>query len=356
MKGEIMERQIQSVDFLEHLKHITEVCGDPGSGLLYLRNQFGMFRLSNVYHYTDISGFISIMQNRELWASHIAFMNDTSEYLHGKDLFQKQIEKTIPEVSDVKKQVLKAALKSLNQEKSSWVFPTSSKDVFSISFSYNRDSLEMWRGYGKDSGIAIGFDFAKCHSLPGMCLIREEMYEKLLKKYNNIPENVCPDYELLFFPISVLYEDNQKQEAVKQAIEIGIKCFESREKTAREIAELSASELLSDLMFNLIPLLKHRGFSGEAECRFVDNSIKRGDDAYRIHYRNRGGIILPYIKYKLMDLNCRPLKEMPICEIVVGPGLKQAKVVESVKYFLERNQMENLVDKVRASDIPYIDV
>lgn len=146
-------------------------------------------------------------------------MNDKSEYLHGKDLFQKQIEKSISEVSDGKKQVLKAALESFNQEKSSWVFPTSSKDVFSISFSYNRDSLEMWRGYGKDSGIGIGFDFSKCHSLPGMCLIREEMYEKLLEKHNHIPENVCPDYELQFFPISVLYEDDQKQEVVKQAIE-----------------------------------------------------------------------------------------------------------------------------------------
>lgn len=52
----------------------------------------------------------------------------------------------------------------------------------------------------------------------------------------------------------------------------------------------------------------------------------------------------------------RPLKEIPICEIVVGPGLKQAKVVESVKYFSERNQMENSADKVCTSDIPYMDV
>lgn len=47
--------------------------------------------------------------------------------------------------------------------------------------------------------------------------------------------------------------------------------------------------------------------------------------------------------------------EIPICEIIVGPGLKQNKVVDSVKYFLEKNKMGYLADKIKASDIPYIE-
>lgn len=50
------------------------------------------------------------------------------------------------------------------------------------------------------------------------------------------------------------------------------------------------------------------------------------------------------------------MKEIPIYEIVVGPGLKRAKVVESVKYSSERDQMENSADKVCTFDIPYMDV
>ena len=50
--------------------------------------------------------------------------------------------------------------------------------------------------------------------------------------------------------------------------------------------------------------------------------------------------MLLYVKYKLMDLNCRPLMEIPICEIIVGPGLKQNKVVDSVKYFLEKTKWD----------------
>ena len=74
--------------------------------------------VKDVYHYTDMNGFISIMQNKELWLTHIRFMNDRKEYLEGRELC---------------------------------------KDVFSLSLSHSRDSLDMWRGYGQSSGIAIGY-------------------------------------------------------------------------------------------------------------------------------------------------------------------------------------------------------
>ena len=88
----------------------------------------------------------------------------------------------------------------------------------------------------------------------------------------------------------------------------------------------------------------------------MDNytTFEKGQD--QVLFRNRGGIILPYVKYKMMDLDCRPLKQIPIKEIVVGPGLKQQRAVDSVKYFLEKNNMNYLVDKVCASTIPYVDV
>lgn len=81
-----------------------------------------------------------------------------------------------------------------------------------------------------------------------------------------------------------------------------------------------------------------------------------GDKASNIQFHERGGIVLPYIRYKMTDKYCRPLVQMPIREIVVGPGVRQNKVMESVKYFLEKNNMGYLAGKVRASDIPYIGI
>ena len=37
-----------------------------------------------LYHYTNVSAFYSIISNRGLWASHIAYMNDASEIHHGR--------------------------------------------------------------------------------------------------------------------------------------------------------------------------------------------------------------------------------------------------------------------------------
>lgn len=102
------------IDFESMLKFSAEFSGDPIRGMSVLEKQFGLLQINNVYHYTDISGFISIMENHELWASHIAFMNDKSEYLHGKELFRERILQKIANVSEPEKQVLQNTIKSLD--------------------------------------------------------------------------------------------------------------------------------------------------------------------------------------------------------------------------------------------------
>ena len=107
-------------------------------------------------------------------------------------------------------------------------------------------------------------------------------------------------YNRFFSPTAVLYEDSQKQALVDSAIEMALICFKNQARFSEEIAISVASEFLSDLIFKVNPLLKHRGFEAEAECRFVDNDIKQTDtEKCHIYYRNRGGIVLPYVKYKL---------------------------------------------------------
>lgn len=58
------------------------------------------------------------------------------------------------------------------------------------------------------------------------CQNSKRMDEQHLNKYNNIPENVKPDYERSFSPISVLYND-EKRALADQAIEIAIKSFKN---------------------------------------------------------------------------------------------------------------------------------
>jgi len=46
-----------------------------------------------LYHYTNKEAFLGIVQNKKLWASHIAFQNDRSEHKYAFELFRKEFRK-----------------------------------------------------------------------------------------------------------------------------------------------------------------------------------------------------------------------------------------------------------------------
>lgn len=111
-----------------------------------------------------------------------------------------------------------------------------------------------------------------------------------------------------------------------------------------------ATEGISDTLFYYFALMKDGHFSHEREKRLL--IITNRDDS-KIHFRSRKGVLVPYLKMKILNLNCRPHIEFPVEEIVIAPGQKQIYIAESIRYFLEKIQMSNLVNKIRLSDIPY---
>lgn len=314
-----------------------------------------MLNIKDVYHYTDMSGFISIIQNRELWLSHIRFMNDRKEYLDGRELCEEVINELITSKYSKHAEFLNTVLKNLENEISTGYFARSSKDVFSLSLTHCRDSLDMWRGYGQSSGIAIGFDGNASMQLPGFAMMRKEQYEDELIKHENNPERMRPKDEILLLATNILYAEEKKKTVLCDMLDVVVEHLELLQSRNVKWAEESAIDCATSALFDIFPYLKNEGFRNENECRIVENfTYSHNDVPLKIYYRERNGLILPYIKYVMLDRNCRPLKEWPIKEIVVGPGLKQKDAVESVKYFLEKQGMNDLIEKVVTSDIPYI--
>ena len=71
------------------------------------------------------------MQNRELWASHIYFMNDKSEYHHGKEMYQSTLEKLAENSTDeLEKQLYIMVNNSLDNSISEGFFPVSIRILF----------------------------------------------------------------------------------------------------------------------------------------------------------------------------------------------------------------------------------
>lgn len=294
-----------------------------------------------LYHYTSLEGFQSIMQKRDFWISNIRYMNDSHEFENGKAICREVINAKLEcfEKDEIN-QYLHGLLNVCEKKTSQGFFEINSKDIFSLSFCNNGDILTQWQFYGNE-GIAIGFENAV--SFDTITFMNEDQYDNEIKEVN--PYEMLPHDEMRLFPQRIIYRDNEKKEIFESILEIGINYIKEYPNTVN-----MCIKGISDALFYYFALMKDIHFEHEHELRFLYYFNK---DNKRIHFRKRNGILLPYIKMKILDVNCRPHKVLPISDIVVAPSNQKEYVADSVKYFLEKSGYEYLVDKVRVSEIPY---
>lgn len=303
-----------------------------------------------LYHYTGIDGFMSILQNRDFWISNIRFMNDAQEFKNGceicKQILQDRIAGFGQNLRDLEKKhkaYYEGLLKICDGHKSGGIFPIISMDIFALSLCEEGDLLTQWQVYGQ-SGVSIGFknDFTSIEN--GIALMNEDQYNEEIKKIN--PNQMKPHDELRFFVQNVIYDDQTKKELIETILQYGIDFINAFPKDNVDMA----TEGISDTLFYYFALMKNGHFSHEREKRLL--IITNRDDS-KIHFRSRNGVLVPFLKMKILNLNCRPHIEFPVEEIVIAPGQKQIYIADSIRYFLEKIQMNNLVNKIRLSDIPY---
>lgn len=111
-----------------------------------------------LYHYTDAAGLKGIVESGVLRATHIAFMNDSSEYLHGVSLLTQAIEQVRSNESDP----LKISLLEQIKDPVSLTRPQDVAPYFVSCLSAHENSLNQWRAYGRgEGGYSIGFDRVK---------------------------------------------------------------------------------------------------------------------------------------------------------------------------------------------------
>jgi hypothetical protein len=112
-----------------------------------------------LYHYTDANGLLGIVKSRELWATHILHLNDSSEYSHAVQVAAKQTKKGLlsAELTEALKMLVPAS--TVNPEE---VNETAPCLPFVVSLSQNGDQLSQWRAYCPDgNGFSIGFKYSQ---------------------------------------------------------------------------------------------------------------------------------------------------------------------------------------------------
>src|SRR2546428_180056 len=100
-----------------------------------------------IYHYTDVSALVGILESRRLWATHAAFTNDRSEQKHALVSIRSAIDGALPEL---KFPYLTKILQSCIEDAAVDRY----YHTFMVCFSGKKDDLSQWRGYA-DAGLGF---------------------------------------------------------------------------------------------------------------------------------------------------------------------------------------------------------
>lgn len=239
----------------------------------------------HLYHYTSGRGLKGIIENRELWATHIYYLNDHSEYVGTFDMVKSLlprrtvIRELLPSVPHLHKAVM---------ELHPWErgrLPA----IFVTCFSEKRDDLSQWRGYTKPGdGYALGFNKARLKARAEKAGYRLEQVQ--------YGEEGIPASE---FPLIPLLQD----------------FFTEYARTGQDTAE-RAQDAVTSLrrqVQEFAPYMKDWAFHGENEWRLISPPLD--DLTSKFEFREGASFLVPYMKIDLADAGPEDIPE-----VVVGPG------------------------------------
>lgn len=295
----------------ERLKPFLKAVGSYNPELIFVKEQ--------IFHYTDLIGFQSILSKHDLWLTHLRYSNDEEEMLHGQRIVSEVIDEElkaeelkagpVPEKIDF----LKGVKKKLERQ----------VDVYICCFCLQDDLLSQWRGYGANgSGVSIGLDAKEFEWVTG-------------------PDSP-PDGLLRVW--KVFYEEHRQRKIIKAFLDCGI----GRPGTLEERVEDTAAAIQF-----VIPTFKNQSFEKEDECRMIFTPAA----GFKLspQFRVRGGMLVPYFSLKdLRDLlghrQGMPA-QLPISSIRLGPSVNKLLNKGSVEMMLKACEYGS--KPVECSAIPF---
>lgn len=147
-----------------------------------------------LYHYTDAAGLDGILRGKTIRATHIDFMNDHGERHHTFGLLER-VASMHPQYDTLRKLTGPMAERDVVREHGTFV----------ACFSELADSLGQWRSYANDGlGFAIGLDARAAPSANDIGLKNDPFSDT-------------------FGPLlmRVVYDDEEKQQILREVIELG---------------------------------------------------------------------------------------------------------------------------------------
>ena len=288
-----------------------------------------------VYHYTDGNGLKGILESGELWCTHIAFLNDSREYLATVDLYRESLAQlSIDPFRDIDVRTLARLAIQLLDERFASATIAGILPTFVASFSTEPDDLAQWRAYGGTG--------------PRFCIaFRREEIEKIRGTTLQ----------------AVTYEDGKAtSDAMRDEFLAWADALIARRKKAPAPSRIEGTHPPEVFVINAqiieprAHLLKHRKYKAEAEVRLshewrrAPNST--GEPTKPLLFRSGRSFLIPYV--------CLDLKELyrPIHSVTIGPTPHPFVAQMGLRLLIQRccGELANGADdRISVSEVPYRD-
>jgi hypothetical protein len=280
-----------------------------------------------IYHYTNLTAALGILESQSLWATHYRYLNDTGElevFRRALACWRKAMVVQRQPVDRLLRELLNSLLGETRQPQET--------EAYVISFCRDGgDRLSQWRAYGKGAGCALGFD-------------KREL-ENLIKK----------EHERYYFDSSYIgriYYGNIDR-LPRRISDNLIECIAILED--RLAGQEHDFHRAVNLFIKGISSFKHEGFSEEKEYRlttFVPTSQRDNPEDHigrlpkPIKFRVVDDIIIPYIELFGEGYH------LPIKKIIVGPPPREsAHHYRALQTILKEKGIDPEI--VIPSNIPY---
>jgi hypothetical protein len=249
-----------------------------------------------IYHYTNLSSFIQLVQTKKLWASRSEFLNDATEFRYGQRTAIEQIESL--EKADKYRLFLEQLKRALG---------TVTESPFVTCFCKDGDLLSQWRGYSNHGqGICVGF--------------RSESLQAL--------EQV--------FLYNVVYDPEKQTELMFSFVKMLADCYLAVGLDLDDPQVYRKIVGHTGTMERYCALIKDPAFAEECELRLLVPDYS--SDEFEIKFRVRNNLIVPFV-----EINLEPVWDKVVCEIIIGPGPDREVRKKNVQHFIDLMELEATV-------------
>ncbi len=274
-----------------------------------------------LYHYTSQGGLLSMINNNCFWATHILYLNDTTEFKLAFSMLEQVIEAKGSYKDETEERFYTLLRARLGEAKE--------VDAYVFCFSQEGDLLSQWRAYcDKGQGFALG--------------IRSEDLESwaAAQDFYLAPCLYVEQAQLAFIEGLVTHALMSFREQVEEEQKKG-----TSDVDEDKIADTWVHFFISRLFPQVAAVLKHPGFHEELEWHLISTHIKPDND--KLGFRPGITTITPYYKFE-MGIKGQPLK---VGEIVVGPTTHPDLAIKSLGLLLLSKQIKDMT--LRTSTIPF---